>query len=153
MDIALYTIGSAGKTAKEFFEILRQNSVRKVIDVRLYNRSQLAGFTKSDDLRYFLRSILDVGYEHQPILAPSKELLDGYKKGGVTWGEYEREYIAILQQRKPDAKLNREEFDGACLLCSEASPNHCHRRLAAEFLARKWGNVKIVHLTYERMHT
>ncbi len=146
MNVALYTIGSAGKTAEEFFEILRQNSVRKVVDVRLYNRSQLAGFTKIDDLRYFLRSILDIGYEHQPILAPSKELLDGYKKSGISWDAYEQEYLLLLQRRRPDAKLSREGFDGACLLCSEALPNHCHRRLAAEFLARAWGDVKIIHL-------
>lgn len=146
MNATLYTIGFAGKSAKEFFDILRQNSVRKVIDIRLYNRSQLAGFTKRDDLQYFLQTILDVGYEHQPILAPSKELLDGYKKGGVSWDAYEQEYLALLQQRRPDEKLSAEEFDGGCLLCSEASPTRCHRRLAAEFLADAWGDVKIVHL-------
>ena len=146
MNATLYTIGFAGKAAKEFFEILRQSSVRKVIDVRLYNRSQLAGFTKRDDLQYFLRIVLDVGYEHVPLLAPSKELLDGYKTGGVSWDDYERGYLALLEERGLDEKLNHEEIDGACLLCSEASPSCCHRRLAAEFLAQALGNVKIVHL-------
>ena len=103
---SVFTIGVAGKSAEQFFNTLRQNNVRKIMDVRLFNRSQLAGFTKQDDLRFFLKAILDVGYEHAPLLAPAKGLLDGYKKKRISWDDYEREYLKILEERQVDKSLS-----------------------------------------------
>jgi len=145
-EIRLHTIGVAGKSAEEFFRILRQNNVSRILDVRLFNRSQLAGFTKQQDLEYFLRTILGAGYRHLPEFAPTKRLLDAYKKGQVPWGVYEREYLELLDQRKPHEHLDPDELDRACLLCSEPSPDFCHRRLAAEYLKAQWAEVNIIHL-------
>ena len=144
--ITLYTIGFAGKNAEQFFEILRQNNVRKILDVRLFNRSQLAGFTKQQDLKYFLRIVLEADYQHLPEFAPTKSLLDSYKKGHISWDAYERDYLELIKERRPHERLNRIEADEMCLLCSESSAHFCHRRLAAEYLKKQWGNVRIVHL-------
>jgi uncharacterized protein YeaO (DUF488 family) len=115
--------------------------------VRLGNTSQLAGFAKRDDLRYFLRELCDAEYCHEPTLAPTEEILDGYKKKQLSWEQYEARFIELLSERAAENAVARELFDvPAVLLCSEASPDHCHRRLAAEYLAGKWGEVKIVHL-------
>ncbi|MDY7010848.1 MAG: DUF488 domain-containing protein [Planctomycetota bacterium] len=145
-EITLYTIGFAGKSAEQFFAILRRNNVRKILDVRLFNRSQLSGFTKQQDLEYFLQSILGAGYQHLPEFAPTKLLLDGYKKGHISWDAYRREYLELIEKRRPHERLIQDEADGACLLCSESPPDFCHRRLAAEYLKKQWGNVRIVHL-------
>jgi uncharacterized protein (DUF488 family) len=144
--ITLFTVGFTGKSAKEFFEILKQAGVRRVVDIRLNNVSQLAGFTKKRDLEYFLRAIADIDYVHEPELAPAKEILDGYKKKKIDWNEYEKGYRNLLEERQPAKRLKREDFDGACLLCSEPTPEHCHRRLAAEYLQAQWENVLIHHL-------
>lgn len=118
-----------------------------MIDVRLNNRSQLAGFTKSRDLEFFLKEIRDAQYEHRPELSPTKELLDGYKKGTLPWDEYETAFLELLAQRQVEEKLDRQSFaTPTVLLCSEPTAEHCHRRLVAEYLASRWGDVKIVHL-------
>jgi uncharacterized protein (DUF488 family) len=118
-----------------------------LIDVRLNNTSQLAGFTKRDDLRYFLREICRAEYHHEPALAPTKEILDAYKKKQISWEEYETRYVALLAERGAEAAVDRRLFDvPAVLLCSEPKPERCHRRLAAEYLAEKWGGVEVVHL-------
>jgi len=115
--------------------------------VRLNNTSQLAGFAKRGDLEYFLREICGAGYLHHPILSPGKELLDGYKKKTIPWDEYERRFLDLLAQRKAEEAVDRRLFDQpAVLLCSEPTAEHCHRRLVAEYLAAKWGDVTIVHL-------
>jgi len=144
--ITLFTVGFRGKSAKEFFEKLKHSSVRCVVDIRLNNVSQLAGFTKKRDLEYFLRAIADIDYVHEQELAPTKEILDGYKKKQIDWNEYECRYRNLLQERQPAKRLKPEDFDRACLLCSEPTPEHCHRRLAAEYLRDQWGNVIIHHL-------
>lgn len=144
-----YTIGFSGKSAERFFDLLRQHNVRLVLDVRLWNRSQLAGFTKARDLQFFLRAILDADYLHLPILAPTKELLDRYKKKQISWADYESVYLQILAERNVEAALDSDLFTDACLLCSEATAQKCHRRLAAEYLQSKWGISKqfnIIHL-------
>jgi uncharacterized protein (DUF488 family) len=143
----IYTIGFAQKGAAEFFTALRQAGIRRLIDVRLNNTSQLAGFTKRDDLEFFLRELCGAKYCHEPILAPTKEILDAYKKKQISWEEYETRYIDLLVERAAERNVVRQWFDEpAVLLCSEPSPTHCHRRLAAEYLAGKWGDAAIVHL-------
>ena len=142
----LYTIGFGKKTAQEFFTLLQKNEVRRVIDIRLNNVSQLAGYTKKADLAYFLRAIADIDYIHLPEFAPTKQLLDGYKGKKISWQEYETEYVRILEERASLHQLDSSVFDGACLLCSEPTSKQCHRRLLAEYLAEKINGLKVVHL-------
>jgi len=142
----VYTIGFAGKSAERFFSLLQDHAVSRVVDIRLNNVSQLAGFTKKDDLRYFLQAICNIAYEHRPALAPSKELLDDYKKKRIGWAEYETRYKELLEQRNILTGLDYALFDNAALLCSEAAPKFCHRRLLAEFLAARNSSIEIKHL-------
>jgi uncharacterized protein (DUF488 family) len=142
----IFTIGFTKKSAEEFFLRLRNSELRKLVDVRLNNVSQLAGFTKKDDLRFFARAISGLEYIHLPLLAPTQPMLDAYKKMRGTWSEYEKEFLELMKRRQIDTELSREQLDGGCLLCSEDKPDHCHRRLVAEYLRDKWGAVDIVHL-------
>ncbi|MCC5829188.1 MAG: DUF488 domain-containing protein [Phycisphaeraceae bacterium] len=145
--ITIFTIGFTGKTAREFFEKLQKADVKRLIDVRLNNVSQLAGFSKKKDLEYFLRVIADIDYAHFDDLAPTKDILDSFKKQKqMDWADYERRFNALMEQRAPETHHMPEEFEHACLLCSEATPEHCHRRLVAEHLRRRWVNVEIKHL-------
>jgi uncharacterized protein (DUF488 family) len=144
--IRLFTIGFTEKSAEEFFGALRAAGVKRLVDIRLNNASQLAGFTKKRDLEYFLRAIANIDYVHEPELAPTKEILDAYKKKRIDWDEYQRQFQQLLQERQPAARLRPEDFDRACLLCSEPTPEHCHRRLVAEYLKREWEAVQIQHL-------
>ncbi len=142
----IYTLGFAKKSAKAFFETLRTAGVSRLLDIRLNNTSQLAGYTKRADLEYFCHAMLGIEYGHLPLLAPTKDILDAYKKHGNSWEVYEREFKALLVSRRPEAVMNTLIFDRACLLCAEPSPDHCHRRLVAEYLAEKWISVDIIHL-------
>jgi uncharacterized protein (DUF488 family) len=145
MDV--YSIGFTQKSAEQFFGALRQAGIRRLIDVRLHNVSQLAGFSKRDDLAYFLRELCGVEYIHEPLLAPTAELLDGYKKQKGSWDEYERLFLALLAERKVEERLDRSLFAGpAVLLCSEPTAENCHRRLVLEYLHGKWGDLRAVHL-------
>lgn len=141
----LYTIGFTKTTAENFFNRLKGSSATKLIDVRLNNVSQLSGFAKRDDLKFFADTICTIGYQHITKLAPTKEILDDYKKKKGDWTEYERKFLDLMAERKIE-ELNKEDIDGGCLLCSEDKPHHCHRRLVAEYLKDKWGDVQIVHL-------
>jgi uncharacterized protein (DUF488 family) len=145
--VTIYTIGFTKKTAEEFFEALRSSGAKHLFDIRLHNTSQLAGFTKRDDLRYFLKQILDMEYHEVPILAPDDSILVRYRGAG-DWGEYERAYLGLIRQREVERHLNLKLFKkGVVLLCSEAEPNRCHRRLAAEYLKRTlFPRAKIQHL-------
>lgn len=143
----LLTIGFTKKSAEEFFATLRDAGVRQVVDVRLNNVSQLAGFTKKNDLAFFLREVLDAAYVHELRLAPAAEQLEAYRSGAMSWDDYEVVYSALLRERKVDKSVPRSLFaTRSVLLCSEEKPEHCHRRLAAEYLAKKWGEVTITHL-------
>lgn len=142
----LFTIGFAGKSAEQFFTALVKHGVRKVIDVRLNNVSQLAGFTKKNDLKYFLKVIANIEYEYLPQLAATKELMDGFRGGKITWDEFETTYLGLLEERQVLKTLKPEDFDRACLLCSEAEPDHCHRRLAAEWLKGKWEGMEVTDI-------
>jgi len=145
--IRLFTIGFAGKTAEVFFEKLRGVGVKRLIDVRLNNVSQLAGFTKKKDLEYFLRVIAGIEYRHYEDLAPTADILDRFKKKGeMDWAEYDRLFNLLLEERRPEETHKPFEFDEACLLCSEATAENCHRRLVAERLRSKWKDVLIRHL-------
>jgi uncharacterized protein (DUF488 family) len=143
----IHTIGFTQKSAAEFFGILRRAGIGRLIDVRLNNTSQLAGFAKRDDLQFFLREICHADYRHEPALAPTEEILDAYKKKRIAWEEYETRYVDLLIERAAETAVDRRLFDvAAVLLCSEPTAEHCHRRLAAEYLAGKWGDVNVVHL-------
>src|SRR5262245_37201863 len=145
--IKLFTIGFTKKSAEAFFTKLQRAAVKRVVDTRLNNNSQLAGFSKRDDLAYFLRSIAGIEYVHLLELAPTPDLLDRYKKGDRDWAAYERDFNELIKSRKIEDTVPRELLHEACLLCSEHEPEHCHRRLVAEHMQRSWQGVKIVHLT------
>lgn len=144
--ITVFTIGFTQKTAEQFFESLEQSGVKRIIDTRLNNVSQLAGFAKRKDLEYFLKKICNIEYIHQTDLAPTQDILDDYKKKKGDWETYEQKFIELIEKRKIEQQLSPEILNGSCLLCSEAKPHHCHRRLVAEYLNRQWGNIKICHL-------
>ena len=146
----ILTIGFTRKTAAEFFGLLEEAGVARLIDVRLNNVSQLSGFAKRDDLRYFVREICGIDYEHVPLLAPEKEMLDDYKKRKGEWGEYEKRFLGLMEKRRIERELSPDILDGGCLLCSEDEPHYCHRRLAAEYLSNHWGGVNVRHLVIER---
>jgi uncharacterized protein (DUF488 family) len=134
----LYTIGFTQTSAEHFFCRLGEAHIKRLIDVRLNNTSQLAGFAKAKDLAFFLMKIVGADYVHEPLLAPTQALLDGYRKKGGNWAEYEKRFLDLMDQRKIDERLDPSLFEGGCLLCSEAKPHHCHRRLVAEFLDARW---------------
>jgi uncharacterized protein (DUF488 family) len=142
----LYTIGFTKKSAETFFTRLTNAGVKRLVDVRLNNVSQLAGFTKRDDLRYFTRVICNIDYVHLPDLAPTQDILDAYKKKKGDWGLYERQFLDLMRSRHIEKKVSRDMLDGACLLCSEETPHHCHRRLVAEYLKEHWPDVEIGHI-------
>ncbi len=145
--IKLFTIGFTKKNAQQFFSLLQQGGVRKVLDTRLNNVSQLAGFTKRDDLSFFLDKVAGIDYEHVEQLAPTDLMLKRYKKGEISWDAYAADYRALIQQRQVEKQFRAEQLNGVCLLCSEATPHHCHRRLAAEFFQQQLGcGFDIIHL-------
>jgi len=142
----IYTIGFTKKSARRFFEMLKDSGTKRIVDVRLNNVSQLAGFTKKDDLSYFLKEICGIGYIHFPELAPNKEMLDMYKKAGRDWKVYETSFVTLMKQRNVENAIAKEVIADGCLLCSEEKPQFCHRRLVAEYLKQQWGDVEIIHL-------
>ncbi|MFB8797786.1 MAG: DUF488 domain-containing protein [Microcoleus sp.] len=144
--INLFTIGFTQKSAEEFFGTLMQAGVRRVIDTRLNNVSQLAGFAKRKDLEYFLRTIGNIEYVHVLDLAPTQDILDDYKKKKGDWDVYEQQFLGLMRDRQIEHKVSSDLIDCSCLLCSEPKPHNCHRRLVAEYLSDKWKNVKINHL-------
>jgi uncharacterized protein (DUF488 family) len=141
----LYTMGFTGKSAETFFSLLQMNGVARLVDIRLNNTSQLAAFTKKNDLRYFLQVICSIAYDHEVQLAPTAEILQAYKKKEIDWGTYEVQFTELLVTRQVE-NLDQSRFDNACLLCSEPKPVKCHRRLVAEYLQAHWENVEIFHL-------
>jgi uncharacterized protein (DUF488 family) len=143
---SLFTIGFTQKTARKFFETLVNAGVKRIIDIRLNNVSQLAGFAKKNDLEYFLQKIANIEYIHILDLAPTQDILDDYKKKKGDWTVYEQKFLHLLSSRQIEKKIPPKMLEGGCLLCSEAKPHYCHRRLVAEYLNEKWGNIKICHL-------
>ncbi len=148
----LYTIGFTKKTAEEFFTLLRDNNVSSVIDVRLNNTSQLSGFSKYPDIKFFLKQLCNINYIHDKNLAPTKEILSNYKKKVITWDEYEKLFKEILDEGNRDNQIidkYKENLDGVCLLCSEPNADMCHRRLVAEYIGEELKNnfdIEIIHI-------
>ena len=144
------TIGFTKKPAQRFFDLLRAAGVKRVVDVRLNNVSQLAGFAKRDDLAWFLRELGGMDYTHLPSLAPTQALLSAYRKAKVDWPTYEQRFLDLMHERRIEETVDPALLDEGCLLCSEDQPHHCHRRLVAEYLRERWGDVDVVHLGEER---
>jgi len=142
----IYTIGFTKKTAEQFFETLRASGTKRLVDVRLNNVSQLAGFAKKQDLAYFLEKICGMEYVHLPALAPTQDILDEYKKRKGDWQIYEQGFLSLMRERRIEQTVSRDVLADSCLLCSEDKPNHCHRRLVAEYLKEHWSDVDICHL-------
>ena len=140
------TIGFTNKGAEEFFNRLRNAGMKRLVDVRLNNTGQLAGFSKRDDLRFFTKEILGAEYVHLPLLAPTQEMLDEYKKEKCGWELYEKKFLDLMKERQIEKNIQREVLEDACLLCSEDKPHQCHRRLVAEYMRDRWGEVQIEHL-------
>jgi uncharacterized protein (DUF488 family) len=142
----LFTIGFTKKSAERFFEMLRASGAKRIVDVRLSNVSQLAGFAKKADLAYFLDKICGIDYVHEPLLAPSPDLFHAYRGRKIDWPAYEAEYLKLIEARRIEDKVPPEIVADGCLLCTEDQPHQCHRRLVAEYLNRHWGNVAVKHL-------
>lgn len=144
--LRLLTIGFTRKNAERFFTLLREAGVRRVVDVRLNNSSQLAGFAKRDDLRFLLEEVAGIEYVHLPELAPDLPMLDAYKKQKGSWGDYERRFLALMAERQIERTVAPQLRDGDCLLCSEHEPDRCHRRLVLEHLQRADVAIDVTHL-------
>lgn len=145
----IFTIGFAQKDAKKFFELLEKNNIDCLIDIRLNNKSQLAGFTKGKDLEYFLQKILNIKYFHDEKFAPTKDILDSYKNKKISWSQYEEQYNKLIQSRKVEFTFNKlidNKYQNICLLCSEPEANQCHRRLLANYLKQLNANIKVTHI-------
>ena len=143
----IYTIGFTKKTAAQFFGALRRADIEQLIDVRLNNISQLAGFTKRDDLEFFLGELCNASYLHEPMLAPTQPLLDSYKKRHLPWNEYEHKFTQLMADRRIEDRLDLKLFERrTVLLCSEPTVERCHRRLVVEYLDKAWGGVRAVNL-------
>lgn len=142
----VFSIGFTEKKAEKFFTLLRNEKLTRLVDVRLNNISQLAGFAKKDDLIFFLKELCQIEYIHIPDLAPTKSILDPYKKGDMEWQEYEDKFINLMAKRNIE-RMDRSIIKDSCLLCSEHKPHHCHRRLVIEYLNKEWGeNFEVKHL-------
>ncbi len=143
----LYTLGFTKKSARTFFALLREHGVERLVDIRLRPDGQLAGFAKRDDLTYFLAELAACDYRHLVGLAPTADILSTYRRNH-DWDEYVRRFEALMDERGVPQSLDRTLFSErvCCLLCSEATPDRCHRRLIAERLARHWPDVEVVHL-------
>jgi len=145
--IHVSTIGFTQKKANDFFSLIKNNNIDCVIDVRLNNISQLAGFAKKDDLKFFLREICDVDYVHMPELAPTKAMLDSYKKKHTPWDIYEYNFLNLMAKRNIERIISKDLLEKGCLLCSEHKPHFCHRRLVVEYLNKIWDSeIEVTHL-------
>jgi uncharacterized protein (DUF488 family) len=143
----VYTIGFTKKNAETFFKFIKSSNIKTLIDVRLNNVSQLAGFAKKDDLKFFLRELCSTEYVHAPELTPTKEILDPYKDGKMTWKAYEDKFLNLMSQRNIERSIRPELLDHGCLLCSEHEPHMCHRRLVVEYINKSTDlNLTVKHL-------
>ncbi|WP_458368887.1 DUF488 domain-containing protein [Pseudomonas mandelii] len=134
----IYTIGFTEKKAERFFSLIKISGTKRIVDVRLNNISQLAGFAKKEDLKYFLKELCNVDYLHLPDLAPTKEILSPYQKKDITWQQYEEKYLNLMSKRNIEKHLSKDVIDEGCLLCSEHQPHQCHRRLVVDYLKSAW---------------
>lgn len=144
--IKLFTIGFTNKSAAQFFDLLKKNKVAAIVDTRVNNVSQLSGFAKGADLAFFAKEICHIGYAHNLDFAPTKDLLSDYRNHKIDWKKYEAEYLNLLDLRQLKKHVNIEKLHENCLLCSEHTPEKCHRRLLAEYFKAARNDVEIVHL-------
>ncbi len=144
--INLFTIGFTKKSAEQFFNLLTENGVTRIVDTRLNHSSQLSGFAKSNDLKFFCKRIAGIDYIHIPEFAPTAEILDQYRKKLISWEEYEKEYTNLLVSRDIINLYDYRDFHNNCILCSEDTPDKCHRRLLAEYLQKIYEDIRAVHL-------
>ena len=145
--VEIYTIGFTQTTAERFFKRLTDAGVERLLDVRLNNSSQLAGFAKAKDLPFFLRELVGASYEHMPVLAPTQEMLDAFKKRKGDWSAYETEFLSLMEHRRIETLVSPKDFETpTALLCSEATAEQCHRRLVCAYLAERWPSVSAIHL-------
>ena len=147
--ITIFTIGANEKTAEEFFKLLMDAGVRRIVDVRLNNDSTLLGFTRRAHLPYLLLEVAGIGYEHRPDLAPTRDILNAWRNKEITWKQYAARFNLLLRKRTVETSITPDDLNHACLLCSEPAPEKCHRRLVAEYLREKWSDrvaVEIIHL-------
>lgn len=142
----IYTIGFTKKSASSFFGALKNSGAKRLVDVRLNNSSQLAGFAKKDDLAYFLEEICGIGYVAVPELAPTQEMLRDYRKSKMCWDTYEHNFLELMRERRIEETVPKELLEDGCLLCSEHEPDRCHRILVVKYLQKRWGGVELVHL-------
>ena len=144
----LYTIGFTQKSAREFFNKIKNSNIDLLIDIRLNNVSQLAGFAKGKDLEYFLKEICNCEYAHDDVFAPTKELLDNYRANKVSWKEYENVFAKIMASRRIEERFKKlyKNYKNVCLLCTEPTAEQCHRRLVAEYLQKHCENIEIIHI-------
>jgi uncharacterized protein (DUF488 family) len=142
----IFTIGFTKKSAEKFIKMLKSSGVKRIVDIRLNNMSQLAGFAKRDDLCYFLKTISAIDYVHMPELVPTKEIIENYRKNKGDWSVYEKDFFELMTSRKIETEIKGRILDDDCLLCSEEKPDQCHRRLVAEYLTNQWVGIKIIHL-------
>ncbi|VAX08798.1 hypothetical protein MNBD_GAMMA26-1073 [hydrothermal vent metagenome] len=142
----IFSIGFTQKKASQFFELLRNEEIKSLVDVRLNNVSQLAGFAKRDDLMFFLRELCQIDYIHLPDLAPTKDILNAYKKGNMEWSEYEEKFLNLMVKRNIE-RIDKSVIEDGCLLCSEHKPHNCHRRLVIDYLNDSWdSSLTVKHL-------
>lgn len=149
----IYTIGFTKKSASTFFGALKDSGAKRLVDVRLNNKSQLAGFAKRDDLEYFLKELCGIAYVPVPELAPTQEILRNYRKGELTWDDYESAFRELMAERQIEETVPKEWLEDGCLLCSEHEPDHCHRRLVVEYLQEQWGGIEVDHLGLDKVES
>ena len=143
----IFTIGFTQKKAESFFKLIKSENIKTLVDVRLNNVSQLSGFAKRDDLKFFLKELCGTEYEHAPELAPTKDILNAYKKKEISWDIYEDKFLNLMSKRQIEKSINPDVLDQGCLLCSEHKPHFCHRRLVVEYLNDNTGlELKVKHL-------
>lgn len=142
-----YTIGFTQKNAQRFFSLIKHNNIARIIDIRLNNISQLAGFAKRDDLKYFLSELCNTDYIYIKELTPTKDMLDAYKKKEIAWDAYEDKFLNLMSRRNIERTIDKSVIENGCLLCSEHEPHYCHRRLVVEYLNQSWSTeIEVVHL-------
>jgi uncharacterized protein (DUF488 family) len=145
----LYTIGFTKKSAEEFFTLLRENDVRMLLDIRLNNTNQLAGFTKQQDLAYFTRELLGIPYVHDPRFAPQAETISTYRKGKGAFGPFREEFMKTMEERRIREVIRADysdRLDRCCLLCSEKDADSCHRKIVAELMQEVYPDLEVIHL-------
>jgi uncharacterized protein (DUF488 family) len=144
--MTLFTIGFTQKSAKQLFDLLKKNHIKRIIDIRLHNNNQLAGYTKKDDFEYFLKEIANINYKYIKEMAPTEELMKAIREKQISIEEFKKQFLKILKERKIEKALSKEEIDMSCLLCSEAKAEDCHRSVVSEYLRSKYKEIEIINI-------